>query len=1117
MAVDKFKFVSPGVFIDEIDESGIPALPERMGPLIIGRFEKGPSNRPIRVDSFKEFVRIFGNPSAGRSSRDTWRSDKPTAPTYAAYAAQAWLRNNTPCTIYRVLGENRDDADARATYPKSSAGWNTTKNFAAAETDLADIGGAYGLFVMPNPDSYPSGFAQTQLTVHENDKLISGVSDKIVLRATSDSTTDIEFTSIALNLTTESVVSGATWMTGSTDIITATNVAGTINTHASFSANSVGPIVHITQSFGGPLGNTQISASSPQIGFAITGSGVLAAGEGNFVSGTHHQVTGTLAAVWYVNNGAIVLTGAARDGIQHQGAGVLIKGATGTNFTAKVINSDGTTNRTVTFGFDRDSETYIRKVFNTDPTKTNGDINPSTSTDEIYWLGETFESNLRLAENGTLAVTGAFIADTADVVGTILALDGSNHAQSSIEWSDHIQKSRASQTGWFISQDTRGSTTSSFNPLADTQELFKIHALDSGNSGNNFKISVRDIKVPTDNFNEYGTFTLQVRSLHDTDANPTVLEQYTGLNLDPTSANYIKRAIGDKHYTFNSTNKTIIEHGSNENRSKLIRVEVHPVVEDGNATSYNPFGVKGPYVPKTHELNTDKNVTIIACGSGSSNCLPQEVLVQQSGQYGHLAGAMLHGLRRDDTRTAALNITASIKWPSTNLRLSSSEGNSVVGTRAYFGFQSHIFGTKRFDHTNVDLLRGQPAAMDPATTDANTKEPSWVFTLDDVKPDPNDTTGQATWASGSRADASSFTALSASGDANNKPYVLSQGYNKFTSPMFGGFDGFDITEQDPLRNSYIESSPTEKRNYAFYSLKKAIDIVSDSEYVEYDLLSAPGITHSTLNTHLVNTCEERGDALAVIDIEGGYQPPHERAGAETDSDVLGSVSSTVNNLKSLGLNSSYGCAFYPFVKIRDTINDAVLYVPPSVVALGTFSSSQRRSAVWFAPAGFTRGGLSEGSAGLPVVGVRQRLTSDDRDDLYDANINPIASFPAEGLVIFGQKTLQVTPSALDRINVRRLLIFLKKEISRIASRVLFDQNVQATWDRFTGQVVPFLEGVQAGLGLTAFKVVLDDSTTTPDLIDRNILYAKIFLKPARAIEFIALDFIVTRTGASFDD
>ena len=257
--------------------------------------------------------------------------------------------------------------------------------------------------------------------------------------------------------------------------------------------------------------------------------------------------------------------------------------------------------------------------------------------------------------------------------------------------------------------------------------------------------------------------------------------------------------------------------------------------------------------------------------------------------------------------------------------------------------------------------------------------------------------------------------------------------------------------------------------------------------------------------------------MAIIDLPGGYLPPHERSTSESETTNLGSVEGTVTNLKAMNLNSSYGCAFYPFVKIRDNVANSMLYVPPSVVALGTMSSAQRKSAVWFAPAGFTRGGLSEGSAGLPVVGVRQRLTSDERDRLYEANINPIASFPAEGIVIFGQKTLQVTQSSLDRINVRRLLIHVKKEVSRIASRILFDQNVQQTWDRFTGQVVPFLEGVQAGLGLQAFKVVLDDTTTTPDLIDRNILYAKIFLKPARAIEFIALDFIVTRSGASFDD
>jgi phage tail sheath protein FI len=137
--------------------------------------------------------------------------------------------------------------------------------------------------------------------------------------------------------------------------------------------------------------------------------------------------------------------------------------------------------------------------------------------------------------------------------------------------------------------------------------------------------------------------------------------------------------------------------------------------------------------------------------------------------------------------------------------------------------------------------------------------------------------------------------------------------------------------------------------------------------------------------------------------------------------------------------------------------------------------------------------------------------------LYEQNINPIATFPAEGIVIFGQKTLQTTRSALDRINVRRLMIFIKKEVSRAAARLLFDQNVQSTWNRFRGQVEPFLDSVKARLGLTDFRVVLDETTTTPDLVDRNIMYAKIFLKPARSIEFIAIDFVITNTGAAFED
>jgi hypothetical protein len=192
-------------------------------------------------------------------------------------------------------------------------------------------------------------------------------------------------------------------------------------------------------------------------------------------------------------------------------------------------------------------------------------------------------------------------------------------------------------------------------------------------------------------------------------------------------------------------------------------------------------------------------------------------------------------------------------------------------------------------------------------------------------------------------------------------------------------------------------------------------------------------------------------------------------------------------------------------------------MPSSVAAIGAMSYTDRVRAPWFAPAGFNRGGLSSGVAGLPVINVTQKLTSKDRDDLYDANINPIASFPNEGIVIFGQKTLQVTRSALDRINVRRLLLFIKKGISNIAANILFEPNVRSTWARFIGQAEPFLADVKARFGLDDYKLVLDETTTTPDLIDRNVLYAKVYLKPTRAIEFVAVDFIISNTGASFED
>ena len=257
--------------------------------------------------------------------------------------------------------------------------------------------------------------------------------------------------------------------------------------------------------------------------------------------------------------------------------------------------------------------------------------------------------------------------------------------------------------------------------------------------------------------------------------------------------------------------------------------------------------------------------------------------------------------------------------------------------------------------------------------------------------------------------------------------------------------------------------------------------------------------------------------MAIIDINGGYTPFTEAPTSEEVRTPTTAVTDVTNNIRTRGLDSSYAATYWPWVQLRDTINSAALWAPPSIPALGALAYGEKNAELWFAPAGFNRGGISDGAAGVPVIGVRQRLTSEERDTLYDANINPIASFPSEGIVIFGQKTLQITPSALDRINVRRLLIFLKKEISRVAATVLFDQNVRSTWNKFINQVNPFLAGVKARLGLADYKLILDETTTTPDLVDRNIVYAKIFLKPVKAIEFIALDFVITDQGASFED
>jgi phage tail sheath protein FI len=211
-----------------------------------------------------------------------------------------------------------------------------------------------------------------------------------------------------------------------------------------------------------------------------------------------------------------------------------------------------------------------------------------------------------------------------------------------------------------------------------------------------------------------------------------------------------------------------------------------------------------------------------------------------------------------------------------------------------------------------------------------------------------------------------------------------------------------------------------------------------------------------------------------------------------------------------GLDSSYSAAYYPWIKVRSIGTSKDIYVPPTVLVPQAYAYNDKVAAEWFAPAGLNRGGLGG------AIDTRIRLTKADRDALYNGRVNPIAKFQNTGVVIWGQKTLQVRDTALNRINVRRLLINLREYISGVALNYVFENNTAATRNRLISAITPYMENVQSRQGLYAFRIDLSDSLNTNDVIDRNQLVGKIYVSPVKSIEFILLEFNITGTGVSFE-
>jgi len=315
----------------------------------------------------------------------------------------------------------------------------------------------------------------------------------------------------------------------------------------------------------------------------------------------------------------------------------------------------------------------------------------------------------------------------------------------------------------------------------------------------------------------------------------------------------------------------------------------------------------------------------------------------------------------------------------------------------------------------------------------------------------------------------------------------------------GGSDG-DVEHPqkfyDAIEDTNVQGYDPDTAGKGGDAYSDAIKLLKNQDEYDINLITVPGLVddkHGSTIGELVQMCEDRSDCFAIID-------PVLYAGGISAATTKGDARDT-----------NYAAMYWPWIKIPDTDLGRNVWVPASTVIPSVYAFNDRVAAPWFAPAGLNRGGIDI------AVQTERKLTHANRDTLYESNINPIATFPNAGVTVFGQKTLQKKSSALDRVNVRRLLIAAKKFIASTTKFLVFENNTAATRNRFLSIVNPYFENVQQRQGLYAFKVVMDETNNTPDVIDRNTMVGQIFLQPAKAAEFIVIDFNILPTGAAFPE
>jgi hypothetical protein len=1169
-------FRSPGFFENEIDLAS-PRTSNLGTPAgVIGTAEHGPAFVPVTIGSFSDFETKFGTLDPERFGPYAVREflKHRSAVTYmrvlgaGANSTTAHVAATTTSGVVNNAGfqlaPNSTAEDSLGRQPGSVQFICATHTIAAASdigfpsfTDndsfpgVRDLGAkGSGTIVFASPGTSIAGVTISVIDAAGKTVLYTAAAANNFAASPPQFESATDANTTAANL--QQAIEG---FTGHNGTITTTLSAGTLTLNQTVAGTvgnqaitgSVGSVT-LTSFTGGTDSTTALADTVSLVRamlFTTSGSQIVVMNTAELAPALPDSVTDDLATP--SGEGKRFKVGVYAADIENDSAGDTGDSLFGTD--------DGRAGwRVYTASLDPNDPYYISKVLNTDP-------NAFQREKHLLWADYSVEEEL--AAISTAADSVALLSGSSGAPDSGL---GSNNTFNYV-YGRFDSRYRAPRTSEFISQ-----------PFGSQEyPLFHFEALSDGAWANErIKISIADLKASNDPNYLYPTFEVQVRRFEDEDFGPQMLERYPACSLDPASDRFIARQIGDMRvkYDFDSIDedeRRLVVSGKYPNRSQWVRVRINSLLDRGEVPKdAMPFGFKGIPALKTGVNNKDPN----SYGANSIQSLGT-VRLYGNGTAGNLSGSIVPPLPfRFKVTKGAVNATSTPEFigePGTKERADAKFYWGVKFDRIKSGsanvYNANIGGGMNQLVRTYTRLQGIPMCDVMTQFDATAADTfhNHKFTLARVALRQEltatgeiDTSGRLTGSAGEhmkeavylrnatpdsrtgtvrdpilRADRISFATL-----VNSSSLLFNRftAYTKFTNIFFGGFDGVNILDED---NYYMndKAASTEfsyggkagdelagglgltgtndgsmsgagKDNNVVASYRKAVGIMTDPMTVRTNILCIPGIRDPYVTDFAAAENKDYSMSLYLMDIPAYDEDGNRRWIGDT---VAPSAGKTAEEFTRRQIDNNYAATYFPDVSITDPVNGGRrVFVPSSVAAIGALAYNDNVAYPWFAPAGFNRGALGF------VNNVKSRLTSGDRDELYDARINPIATFPDGGFVIFGQKTLQMAQSALDRVNVRRLLLELKRQVMGIADKMLFEMNNAATRSRFINLVSPRLALIQSQAGIESFRVVMDDTNNSSRDVEENRLNGKIVVIPTRAIEFIAIDFIITNSGVSFE-